>query len=216
MSGARERILAAVRAATGGSEADSSRLVSVRERIARHPRHIEPAIGEPARQRFQAGLETAQASFAAVATLDEVGAEIERYLDSKNLARELVLGDDEVLRGMAWPGSLRALPWEPGMRYEVSLARAFCGIAETGTLLLVSGANNPTEINFLPDYHIALLEAENLVPRMEDAWDRVRASFGKLPRTVNFISGPSKTADIEQTVEYGAHGPRCLHVILVG
>lgn len=215
MSSARDRILAALRAATGG-EADPGRGESVRERIARHPRHIEPAFDEPARERFRGRLEAAHATFTGVASGAEVGAEVERYLDAKGLDRELVIGGDEVLRGIDWPGSLRVLPWETGLRYDVGLARAFCGIAETGTLLLVSGESNPTEINFLPDYHIALLEGENLLPRMEDAWDRVRSSFDGLPRAVNFISGPSKTADIEQTVEYGAHGPRCLHVILVG
>jgi L-lactate utilization protein LutC len=93
---------------------------------------------------------------------------------------------------------------------------ALCGIAETGTLMLVSGEQNPTSLNFLPDYHIVVLRSDQLVPRMEDAWDTLRASFAQMPRTVNFISGPSKTADVEQTVEYGAHGPRCLHVVLVG
>ena len=51
----------------------------------------------------------------------------------------------------------------------------------------------------------------------EDAWDRLRAAEGegRLPRTVNFITGPSRTGDIEQTIQMGAHGPRRLHVILV-
>lgn len=216
MSSARDRILAAVRAATGGRESDTTRIEAISERIARHPRHIEPAFAEPARQRFQSGLEAAQATFAAVGTLGEVAAEIERYLDANGVEKELAAGGDELLQGIDWPGSLQVSPWETGKAYRVGLARAFCGIAETGTLLLVSGEHNPIEVNFLPDYHIVVLEAETLLPHMEDAWDRVRASFGKLPRTVNFISGPSKTADIEQTVEYGAHGPRCLHVIVVG
>ncbi len=216
MSSARGRILAALRAATGGSDADASRTGSIRERLASHPRQIEPVFSEPARQRFQAGLESAQASFAAVGTLEEVAAEIERYLDVNGVDKELVAGGDEVLGGIDWPQSLRVTPWQAGLSYNVGLARAFCGVAETGTLVLLSAAHNPIEINFLPDYHIAIIELENLVPRMEDAWDRIRSAHGKLPRTVNFISGPSKTADIEQTVEYGAHGPRCLHVILVG
>ena len=81
--------------------------------------------------------------------------------------------------------------------------------------MLVSGETSPTSLNFLPDYHIVVIEAARLVARMEDAWDGLRDIFEKPPRAVNFISGPSKTADVEQTVEYGAHGPRCLHVILV-
>ncbi|MEM7564477.1 MAG: LUD domain-containing protein, partial [Pseudomonadota bacterium] len=72
-----------------------------------------------------------------------------------------------------------------------------------------------TSLNFLPDYHIVILQTEQIMRHMEDAWDHLRAKFDGMPRTVNFISGPSKTADVEQTVEYGAHGPRCLHVIMV-
>jgi L-lactate dehydrogenase complex protein LldG len=217
MSSARDRILAAVRAATGGSESDTSRVAALRERLARHPRHIEPAFDEPAAHRFRAGLVAAQASFAAVDTPCNLAAEIERYLDANGVAKELVVGGDEVLQTIDWPrGSLQVSSWKPGIQYKVGLARAFCGVAETGTLVLVSGQHDPIELNFLPDYHIVILEAERLVARMEDAWEQIRSAFGSLPRTVNFVSGPSKTADIEQTVEYGAHGPRCLHVILVG
>ena len=216
MSSARDRVLASIRDAIGGSASEASRLDAARARIARHPRQIEPAFDESARQRFQSRLEAAQASFAAVANLDAVAAEIERYLDHRGLEKKLVSGADELLRSIAWPATIEVSPWEAGADYRVGLARAECGIAETGTLMLLSGAKHPTSLNFLPDYHIVLLPAEDLLLRMKDAWDRNRASHGRLPRTVNFISGPSKTADIEQTVEYGAHGPRCLHVILIG
>ena len=50
---------------------------------------------------------------------------------------------------------------------------------------------------------------------MEQAWDMARAEFGQMPRAVNFISGPSRTGDIEQTIVLGAHGPYRVHVIIV-
>ena len=81
-------------------------------------------------------------------------------------------------------------------------------------MLLSSGAH-PASLNFLPDHHIVVVSADQLVGNMEDAWDRLRERGNGMPRAVNFISGPSKTADVEQTVEYGAHGPRCLHVIVI-
>ena len=87
--------------------------------------------------------------------------------------------------------------------------------AETGTLLLVSGAERPTTLNFLPDTHVVVLHRHQIVGPYEAAWDRLRAE-GPMPRTVNFVSGPSRTADIEQTIVMGAHGPRRLHVIIVG
>ena len=216
MTAARERVIARVRTALGRGEPAEAQATELRERIARHPRHIEPAFDEPARQRFRQKLEVAEASFTQLDTLAELVPEIERYLDAAGVAKQLVTSGDELLRGLAWPQSINAQPWTAGANDRVSLTSALCGIAETGTLMLVSGEQNPVRLNFLPDYHIVVLGADQLLPRMEDAWDKLRASFAQIPRTVNFISGPSKTADIEQTVEYGAHGPRCLHVILVG
>lgn len=216
MIAARERVIARIRTALGRGELGEVKAAELSERIARHPRHIEPAFDEPARQRFQQKLEVAEASFAPLDTLAEVVPEIERYLDAAGVAKQLVTSGDELLSALVWPTSINAQQWIAGTEVRVTLTSAYCGIAETGTLMLVSGEQNPVRLNFLPDYHIVVLRGDQLLPRMEDAWDKLRASFSQIPRTVNFISGPSKTADIEQTVEYGAHGPRCLHVILVG
>jgi len=216
MSAAREQVLAHIRSALGRGELGKAQLAELRERIARHPRQIEPAFSEPPQQRFQQKLEAAEASFVALDTLAEVAAEVERYLDASAVPKRLVTSGDELLRALEWPQSIELRPWPAKGDDKVTLTVAHCGIAETGTLLLVSGEQNPTSLNFLPDYHIVVLRADQLLLRMEDAWDSLRMSFTQMPRTVNFISGPSKTADVEQTVEYGAHGPRYLHVILVG
>src|SRR5205085_6001380 len=105
-------------------------------------------------------------------------------------------------RGKASPGD------------QVSMTPAFAAIAETGTLMLTSGAETPSTLNFLPDTHVVVLEAGQVVPTYEEGWTRLRAR-GDMPRTVNFITGPSRTGDIEQRIQLGAHGPRRLHVVLV-
>jgi L-lactate dehydrogenase complex protein LldG len=92
---------------------------------------------------------------------------------------------------------------------------AFAGIAETGTLMLPSGPDRPTTVNLLPDTAMVLLRASRLVGAYEDAWDRLRAEQGGMPRNVMLVTGPSRSADIEQTLELGAHGPRRLHILLV-
>jgi len=100
---------------------------------------------------------------------------------------------------------------------EVSVTGGYGAIAETGTLMLTSGAERPTTLNFLPETHIVVLPADRVVGALEQAWAKLRGEFGagNMPRTVNFITGPSRSADIEQTLQMGAHGPRRLHIILI-
>jgi L-lactate dehydrogenase complex protein LldG len=83
--------------------------------------------------------------------------------------------------------------------------------------MLVSGAHTPTTLNFLPETHIVVVRRDQVVATYEDGWDRLRAATKTeaLPRAINFVTGPSRTADIEQHIELGAHGPRRLHIVLV-
>ena len=87
---------------------------------------------------------------------------------------------------------------------------------QDGTLVLASGADNPVN-SYLPETHIVVVEDKDLVGGYEGAWDKIRARFGRraMPRTVNLVSGPSRTADIGGQLVMGAHGPRRLCVILV-
>jgi L-lactate dehydrogenase complex protein LldG len=100
----------------------------------------------------------------------------------------------------------------------VAVSHAFGAAAESGTLMLVSGPGNPTTLNFLPDTHVVVLDAQDVAGDYETLWQRVRERYGAgaMPRTVNLITGPSRSADIEQTLILGAHGPRRLHVVVVG
>jgi hypothetical protein len=97
-------------------------------------------------------------------------------------------------------------------------SHAFAAVAESGTLVLTSGEANPTTLNFLPDNHIVVVNAKDVAGDYEEVWAKVRFANGKgqMPRTVNWITGPSRSADIEQTLLLGAHGPRRLHIVLVG
>jgi L-lactate utilization protein LutC len=215
MISARDSMLARIREALGRGADAAADPEALRQRIRQHARHIEPAFSDPPVQRFRDRIEAAEATVAVVQSISAVALEIERYLGQAGIEKRLVYAGDELLRKIDWPASLEVEQRLPLAGDQVGVALALCGIAETGTLMLISGKDSPTSLNFLPDYHIVVLTTDQILLRMEDAWDHLRAHHGALPRTVNFISGPSKTADIEQTVEYGAHGPRCLHVILV-
>ena len=97
----------------------------------------------------------------------------------------------------------------------IGITGAFCAIAETGTLMMCSGKDTPAVNSLLPETHIAVVSRSRIVAGKEDAWDLLRRDIGSMPRAVNFISGPSRTADIEQTVTLGAHGPYRVHVLLI-
>jgi L-lactate dehydrogenase complex protein LldG len=103
----------------------------------------------------------------------------------------------------------------------VSLQHAWAGVAETGTLLFPADATRPATLNLLPETEIVLLRASAIVGAYEEAWDRLRAerkdpmTGGFMPRNLMLVTGPSRSADIEQTLELGAHGPRRLHILLV-
>ncbi len=169
--------------------------------------------------------EEVQTTVVRVASEAEIPAEVARYLAAENLPAELVMAPDPGLDAIPWHERpllrIRRGRGEPGD--AVSLTPCLAAIAETGTLMLVSGADTPTTLNFLPDTHIVVVHAGQVVAGYEDAWDLVRARAGDSavgdptawPRTVNLITGPSRTGDIEQRIQLGAHGPRRLHLVLV-
>jgi L-lactate dehydrogenase complex protein LldG len=128
------------------------------------------------------------------------------------------MGSDARLAAMPWRETALDLSSGRSRGLDLSgISHAEAGIAETGTLALVSGPENPTTLNFLPDNHIVVLRAADIAGDLEAIWTKLRKRYGKgaMPRTVNFITGPSRSGDIEQTILLGAHGPRALHIVIV-
>src|SRR3546814_16571866 len=95
-----------------------------------------------------------------------------------------------------------------------SVTTAVAGIAETGTLMLGSGAGTPTTLNFLPDNHIVVLRRGQVLGTYEAAWDRLRRA-GALPPAANFVPGPPRTGDLEPKTQPGAHSPLPLHNLFI-
>ncbi|MFQ6017838.1 MAG: lactate utilization protein C [Kiloniellaceae bacterium] len=224
MNAARDQILHAVRRALKRGTAGGSARLRLEARLNDPPRGPVPARAQiPHEARldlFEAMARELSATVTRVAALAAVPAAVAEYLKAANLPPRLRMAPDPELESLPWAGQA-LLEVNTGRAEEsdpVSLTGAFAGIAETGTLMLLSGESGPTSLNFLPDTHIVVLKAARVVGPYEDAWDRLRGTYGRgiLPRTVNLISGPSRTADIEQTIQLGAHGPRRLHIVLVG
>ncbi|MGJ3265158.1 MAG: LutC/YkgG family protein [Salinarimonas sp.] len=222
-STAREEILASIRRSLGVTGRERTRRTIVEERIGRTPAGLVPARGQvEGRARIELFIAQAEAALATVSEVDApdaVPAAIADWLRAHNLAATLRMGSDPRLAAMPWSETPLALDEGPSDGSDLNaVSHAEAGVAETGTCALVSGPQNPTTLNFLPDNHVIVVDAADIAGDYESVWARMRARFGKgvLPRTVNWVTGPSRSADIEQTMFLGAHGPRRLHIVVVG
>jgi L-lactate dehydrogenase complex protein LldG len=219
----RSRILSAVRSALLVRGDEPGRRGLVRARLDRAPAGVVPSRARQPRAQlvasFKAMLEVQGTAVREVGSLQQLPTMLAAYLAEMNLPARLRHGADPVLNSLSWEGSLVECqhgPAEPGDL--ASLSRALAGASETGTLFLASGADNPSTLNFLPETHCVVIMADAIFGAFEEIWSGLRETYGKgnLPRIVNLVSGPSCSADIEQTIIRGAHGPRQLAVFIVG
>ena len=210
----RENILARIRARQGkGAVPEAVERGAVREHIVAHPQSPRPRMDWDPVARFRERALGLASTVDEVATLAAIPATVARYLAAHSLP----------LAGVCWP-EFAGLDWRgAGLAVESRTARdadpvgitgVFCAIAETGTLMTVTGRDTPATSSLLPETHVAVVRKSRIVPGMEEAWRLLRDELREPPRAVTFISGPSRTADIEQTVTLGAHGPYRVHVIL--
>jgi L-lactate dehydrogenase complex protein LldG len=215
---ARDNILARIRAARGirGPMLDAERSEVAADLAA--PK-AGPALGwdeEPV-ARFCAKAEALSSTLDGVGSLGDVPAAAARYLKAGKLPLEAVVW--RALQELDWAGAGMTVAARAAQGTDmVGITGAFCAIAETGTLMTLSGAERPPSVSLVPETHIAVLPAERIVRTMEEAWALLRRERPQntMPRAVNFISGPSRTADIEQTLVLGAHGPYRVHILIVG
>ena len=217
---ARDQILSAVRSSLKRAPGDEA---AVEARLSGHPRGIVPERSNLERRAlialFVEMAEKVQATTARVSSAEEIPEALSDFLKRHNLGGTVKLAPHPELEGLPWAEKTPTLELTSGRAEdsdEVSLVRAYGGVAETGTLMLHSGPEGPTTLNFLPENHVVVVKTSEIGGSYEEVWDRLRADLGegRLPRTVNCITGPSRTGDIEQTIQLGAHGPRRLHVIL--
>jgi L-lactate dehydrogenase complex protein LldG len=149
-------------------------------------------------------------------SVEEIPASIWSIIMEARLPQRLHVPQNSPLNALAWeraPGLV--LSTAPPNRDECALAAADYGIAETGTLVFLSGPRSPSSWHFRPGCEFALVMRNAILSRLEDVIAKL-ATEPRLPATLNLVTGPSRTADIEQTIELGAHGPRDVHVIVAG
>ena len=219
----KEAILGAIRRGLrrGALPADQQAMLDAR--LTRPPRHLIPARSQLPRPEQIAllvrNIEKEFGTITRVPDADSVPDAVADYLAAHNLPSDFVMSPHPELQAIPWSRrpmlQVRAGRADPSDL--VSVQHAFAAIAETGTLMFPSSPERPTTINLLPDTAIVVLRASRVVGPYEDAWDLLRAEYGQgaMPRNVMLVTGPSRSADIEQTLELGAHGPRRLHVVLI-
>ena len=223
----KEAILGAIRRGLKRGPLPADQRAMLEGRLASHPRHLIPQRSRLPRSEqvtlFVKNVEKEFGTVARVASAAEVPGAVADYLAQQNLAPRFVLAPNDELTGLPWSEkpllefeARRAQPTD-----TVSVQHGFAAIAETGTLMLPSDPQRPTTLNLLAETEIVVLRASRIVGAYEEAWDRLRAertdpvTGGFMPRNVMLVTGPSRSADIEQTLELGAHGPRRLHIVLV-
>lgn len=225
MSSSRESILGSLRSTLDQKASFEARKAASEDRLAKKPSGIIPKRGQlKAEERIELFVKMANDSLAVVtrvAQYTDIPSEVANYLRGHNLPFSICSGHDKRLTKAKWTS-------EPNLEIKkratdgddlVGISHATAGIAESGTLLLASGKDNPTTINFLSDHHIVVLNAKDIKGDMETALGKLKKNADgdtEMPRAVNFITGPSRSGDIEQKMLLGAHGPRALKIIIVG
>jgi L-lactate utilization protein LutC len=201
MSG-RDRILAKVRKAA---------------RDVPMPDRLKPTLagtsGAAAVQQFIAQAEKVNATTSRIHSMDDLPQALAEELRNRNLPAAIRTGDDPAF-DRDW-GTVERTTGAGRVAEPATLTRAEMGMAETGSLIFASGPDNPVTLNFLGETHFAVVDAEDIVGGFEELWTKWRAA-GRDPRTVNLVTGPSRSGDIGQVLQLGAHGPVALHIFVVG
>ena len=213
---ARENILRRIREANGreaGTRAKEREVILAR--LDARGRGPLPTMEWETLPRFRERCIALMSTFDEVGSLAQVPQAVATYLKERNLPTG----------GACWP-EFAELDWAgAGLEVEarpshgddkLGITGAYCALAENGTLMLLSGENTHATTSLLPENHVAIVPVSRIVRTMEDGWDLLRRERGSFPRQVNFVSGPSRTADIEMTLVLGAHGPFRVHVVVVG
>jgi len=214
---ARDRILERIRLALehGTPAAQSEGMDAVRDRLQRRPRGPSPAMEWEIAPRFKERCVALSSTVEEITGLEQVPQAVARYLAANALPPACVCWPE--FAPLQWPAAGLEVEARPATGDDaVGISGVFCAIAETGTLMLLSGPDRYATTSLLPETHIAVVPMARILRSMEDAWDLLRKEHSALPRSVTFVSGPSRTADIEMTLVLGIHGPYRVHVIVVG
>jgi L-lactate dehydrogenase complex protein LldG len=220
----REIVFEKIRAALGHKgNVDAQRAAATAQRLRNPPRHIIPSRVKQSQAElvalFKENLRQHAADVLEAERREDIPLIVSRFLDANGITGPVRIGNEPAFQDLHWDRTkgFEAVSGPARAGDTIAMSAAMGGVAETGTLMLASSADNPATLAFLPDTHLVVVFEKTIVGPFEDALDILRAHYGRgeLPRSVNFITAPSRTGDIGGKIVLGAHGPRRLAVIIV-
>ncbi|WP_455206428.1 LutC/YkgG family protein [Kaarinaea lacus] len=213
MSDARDNILQRIRLANQKYSQVSATDIQ-QQHMQQRQRGPQPHWQENLLTRFTQKVEQAAASYEQVKTDQEIVRAVEAYLARQSPGEKIVRAGTPLLNRLDWPEDMVTETRAATIQDKVVLVEAFAGIAETGSIVMCSAKETPVSLNFLPDYFLCVVHISSIVLTIEDVWEKIRTQGEAMPRAINIITGPSRTADVEQVIQMGAHGPRQVHLLL--
>ncbi len=195
---------------------DDSVVDALERRIAVRRPLVQPAYDEDLIDRLLRKHRDLHGSCERVAGPAQLAQAVSRYLSERELPASLVAGDHPLIRSLDFDGAVEVEYRQAVAEDRAALSLADVAVAETATIAIFSSPSSPMTHHYLPEHHLVIVREADVVKWQESVWERLRGGGDGMPRGVALISGPSKTADVEQTIEYGAHGPRNVHLLLLG
>lgn len=221
MSEARAAILASIRSALGRGPLQGDALEQAHSRLTQPSEHLIPKRGLVAEDqlldRFLKMATAADATTSCIEDRSQLVANLAQWCATKPSARRLMVSPEVAAWNLSWQDAglttLVEIPKEDG---AIVLSHAFAGVAETGTLMMCCGPASAHSLQILGHTHVIVLSISRLLANYEQSWELLwrERGTGNLPRTLLWVTGPSRTGDIEQTLQLGAHGPKALHIIV--
>ena len=222
-SKARTAILQRIRARQGRPTTSAvNEQTEIDRYLAQQSTGPRPQLRGDLQHHFRSMAERMSSTVDTVATTADAPLAAARYLRAQQLSMHAVIWP--ALSHLDWAGAGIIAEARAPKRDEstgadlVGITSCFCALAETGTLMLLSGPQTIASTHLLPETHIAIVPASRIVSDMEGAFALLRAESvstdAMMPRALNMVSGPSRTGDIEQTIVLGAHGPYRVHIIV--
>ncbi|MEQ1719276.1 MAG: LUD domain-containing protein [Hyphomicrobium sp.] len=208
----RSAILSRIRSAIGKGRSEGERAASEMALPSRL-KPVRPPLPAGTLAHFKAKCEANLISVQTLAHLNEVPGAVAHILAQANMAPDISVAPS--LRDLVWPATMTTASAKARITEKLTVTRAAAGIAETGTCVVCSGDDAPSSLTFAPELNVIVLDEAGVVAYLEDGLALVKTRYAPWPRTVNLVSGPSRTADVAGIVVRPAHGPKAVHLLLV-